>query len=226
MLVLAIDTASPAPAVALADGALVFEERLPSDRSASEDLLPAIERLLGKSGRTLASCERIAVCSGPGSFTGLRVGLATAWGLARALRCPVESVSTLGAMAETARELDGSREREAGSRNEGVFSEILVALDAGRGEASAAVYSLSSDRVREVAPMRRLALAEVTAFAGNRPRVALPVNLVPGAVPPAGLPARALALAVSRAPGPDAAGLSPIYSRLSAAEERHGPAPA
>src|SRR5215468_7853145 len=108
MLVLAIDTASPAPAVALADGALDVEERLPSDRSASEDLLPAIERLLAGSGRTLLSCERIAVCSGPGSFTGLRVGLATAWGLARALQRPVEGVSTLEAMAEGARELEGS----------------------------------------------------------------------------------------------------------------------
>ena len=103
MIVLAIDTASPAPAVALADETSVFVEPLPSDRTASEDLLPSIERVLAAGGRTLASCQRIAVCSGPGSFTGLRVGLATAWGLARALGCAVESVSTLSAMAEAAR---------------------------------------------------------------------------------------------------------------------------
>jgi tRNA threonylcarbamoyladenosine biosynthesis protein TsaB len=226
MLVLAIDTASPAPAVALADGASVFEERLPSDRSASEDLLPAIERLLAKSGRTLASCERIAVCSGPGSFTGLRVGLATAWGLARALQRPVESVSTLEAMAEAARELEGSRKREAGSRNEVHPPEVLVALDAGRGEVSAAIYALSPGRAREVGPIRRLALEEVASFSGDHVRVALPTTLVPGALAPAGSPASALALAVSRAPGPEASALSPIYSRLSAAEEKHGAAPA
>jgi tRNA threonylcarbamoyladenosine biosynthesis protein TsaB len=211
MLVLAIDTASPAPAVALADGASVFEERLPSDRSASEDLLPAIERLLAKSGLSLASCERIAVCSGPGSFTGLRVGLATAWGLARALRCPAEAVSTLEAMAQTVRPAAG---------------EVATFLDAGRGEVSAALYALTPERAREVAPLRRLRLDEIASFAGERLRVALPAALVAGAMAPEASPASALALAVSRAPGPDAAALTPIYSRLSAAEEKHGAAPA
>jgi tRNA threonylcarbamoyl adenosine modification protein YeaZ len=212
MLVLAIDTASPAPAVALADGASAFEERLPSDRSASEDLLPAIERVLAKSGRTLASCERIAVCSGPGSFTGLRVGLATAWGLARALPCAVESVSTLEAMAEAARPVTSG--------------EVLVVLDAGRGEVSAAAYAMPPGRAHPVLPLRRLPLGEIASLAGDRLLVALPATLVPGAAAPAVPPARALALAVSRAPGPEAEVLAPIYSRQSAAEEKHGAAPA
>jgi len=227
MIVLAIDTASPAPAVALADEASVFEESLPSDRTASEDLLPAIERVLAASGRTLASCQRIAVCSGPGSFTGLRVGLATAWGLARVLHCPVESVSTLEAMAEAARRAWGaSGKPEAGGGNEQPLREVLAVLDAGRGEVSAAAYALPPERAREVAPLRRLPLEEVASFAGGRVRVALPAALVPGAVAPVGSPARALALAVSRTPGPDATVLSPIYSRKSAAEEKHGAAPA
>jgi tRNA threonylcarbamoyl adenosine modification protein YeaZ len=225
MLVLAIDTASPAPAVALADGASVFEERLPSDRSASEDLVPAIERLLAKSGRTLAACERIGVCSGPGSFTGLRVGLATAWGLARALHCPIESVSTLEAIAESGRR-DGIGNREAGSRTDGTTPEVVVVLDAGRGEVSAAAYALSPERVREVAPLRRVPLVEVASLARGRLLLALPAELAPGALAPASSPASALALAVSRAPGPETSVLSPIYSRLSAAEEKHGAAQA
>ena len=72
MIVLAIDAASPLPAVALAAGGDVFDEALPRDRRASEDLLPAIQRVLARSGRRLSDCERLAVCAGPGSFTGVR----------------------------------------------------------------------------------------------------------------------------------------------------------
>jgi len=81
MQILAIDTASPTPSVTLLARGGVWEEVLPPDRRASEELLPAIERCLASAGAKLAECDRIAVCSGPGSFTGLRVGLATAWAL-------------------------------------------------------------------------------------------------------------------------------------------------
>ena len=212
MIVLAIDTASPAPAVALALEAGVLEEPLASDRRASEELLPSIQRILAKAGRQLGDCERIAVCSGPGSFTGLRIGLATAWGLSRALGLPVEPVSTLEAMAEAARD--------------GLVASVLVALDAGRGEASAAVYDLRADRARQVDAPRCLPYGEVRAAAPDALLVALPAGLWPGGAPPPVSPARALALAVARAPRAAIGTLSPIYSRLSAAEEKRGSAPA
>ena len=211
-IILAFDTASPAPAVALAVGPELFEEALPSDRRASEDLLPAIERALAKAGRRLAECERIAVCAGPGSFTGLRIGLATAWGLARALGVPAESISTLEAMAEA-------------SRASGV-SGVLAALDAGRGEASAALYDVRADRALAASVPRRLPCGEVRAAAPEALLVALPQGLLEGAQAPRVSPARALALAVARAPRAAPGAFSPIYSRPSAAEEKRGPAPA
>lgn len=107
MQILALDTATPAPSVTLLTAEAVWEEPLTTSpresRRASEELLPAIERCFTSAGTHLPGCDRIAVCSGPGSFTGLRIGLATAWGLGRAAGIPVETVSTLEALAETAR---------------------------------------------------------------------------------------------------------------------------
>ena len=211
MLILAIDTASPFPAVALAAPGGVFEEALPAAGRASEDLLPAIERVLAQSNRRLSDCERLAVCAGPGSFTGLRIGLATAWGLSRSLGRPVESVSTLEAMAEAA-------------RSDGV-SEILAALDAGRGDASVALFDVRGVRAVPIGLPLRVPVARVRAVAPGALLAALPPGLVPGAMAPALSPARALALAVSRSPRPQGLAIEPIYSRPSAAEERKRGAP-
>ena len=123
MIVLAIDTAGPHPSVVVRVGDAVFEEVLPEDRRASEELLPGIRRALDRAAIGVERCERIAVCAGPGSFTGVRVGLATAWGLARARGIPLEAVSTLEALAEAARGSDAP--------------EVAVFLDAGRGAPSA-----------------------------------------------------------------------------------------
>jgi tRNA threonylcarbamoyladenosine biosynthesis protein TsaB len=192
--------------VALAVGGDVFDEALPRDRRVSEDLLPAIERVLGRSGRRLSDCERLAVCAGPGSFTGSRIGLATAWGLARALGCPIESVSTLEALAESAR-ADG-------------VAQVLAVLDAGRGDASIALFDMSGVRALAVGEPTRTPLSQVRAAAPSALLAALPAGLVPRAAAPARSPARALALAVARAPREPAGGLAPIYSRQSAAEEK------
>jgi len=91
---------------------------------------------------------------------------------------------------------------------------------------TAGVYALSTSRAREVLPLRRLPLGDLPTLAEGRIRVALPAALVPGAVAPELSPAHGLAAAVSRTPGPVAAGLTPIYSRRSAAEEKLGTAPA
>ena len=138
MNVLALDAASPQPAVALIVRGRVYEQRLPGDRRASEDLLPAVQRTLAAAGLALSACERIAVCAGPGSFTGLRVGLATAWGLGRGLGIAVEAVSTLEAMAEAARAHGAER--------------VVAVLDAGRGEAVCERFALEADRARSLGP--------------------------------------------------------------------------
>ncbi len=213
MTALTLDTASPRPAVALIVGGRLFEEPLPEDRRASEDLLPAVGRALSAAGLALRACARIGVCAGPGSFTGLRVGLATAWGLSRATGIPVETVSTLEAIAEAAR-VPGRRR-------------VVAALDAGRGELVAERFDLGGPRARSMAPHRLLRFEDLAAFAAGDPVEAL--TAAEGSERLARTPAAALAEAISRQPGEERApdprlGLPAVYSRPSAAEEKHGAA--
>jgi tRNA threonylcarbamoyladenosine biosynthesis protein TsaB len=209
MSVLCFDTAGPNPSVAILAGGRLFEEMLPADGRASEDLLPAVARALGQAGEELAGCERIAVCAGPGSFTGVRVGLATAWGIGRALGIPVEPVSTLEAVAEAARPLGARR--------------VAAFLDAGRGELVGAIFDLSDERARPLDAPRRIPAADARRFAEGALIAALPPGLVEGSA--GNLPARlaaTLAEAVARSPRDGSAAPSAIYSRPSAAEEKHG----
>jgi tRNA threonylcarbamoyladenosine biosynthesis protein TsaB len=85
MLVLGIDTSESPGSVALLDGEILAVERpLPEALRHAECLLPTIERLLEDCGRARAELGRICVNLGPGSFTGLRIGLATAKGMSQA----------------------------------------------------------------------------------------------------------------------------------------------
>ncbi|HWP35399.1 MAG TPA: tRNA (adenosine(37)-N6)-threonylcarbamoyltransferase complex dimerization subunit type 1 TsaB, partial [Thermodesulfobacteriota bacterium] len=100
MKVLAIESSTPQAAVALVDGErLLAEMRVATRTGQAERLLPAIDRILGDSGVGLRDLEGLAVAMGPGSFTGLRIGLATVKGLAAALGLPVAGVPSLDALA-------------------------------------------------------------------------------------------------------------------------------
>lgn len=213
MNVLALDTAGPDPGVAVLAGETVFEQRLPADRHASERLLSAVARCLDEAGIPLEACDRIGICSGPGSFTGLRIGLATAWGLGRTLAIPVEAVSTLEALAEAAREPGVER--------------VTAALDAGRGEVVVESFALDGARARSLAPPRRVTRDEAARCAGPEAIVSLPGDLLaPRSRTPGVSVSRALALAVAAAPREEtpADGSAPraVYSRPSAAEEKRG----
>jgi tRNA threonylcarbamoyladenosine biosynthesis protein TsaB len=100
MRVLGIESSTRQGGVAIVDGdRLVCESLLNIEVTHSERLLPAIDRLLADARLSLGALEGIAVSIGPGSFTGLRIGLSTAKGLAYATGLPVVGVSTLEAMA-------------------------------------------------------------------------------------------------------------------------------
>jgi tRNA threonylcarbamoyladenosine biosynthesis protein TsaB len=102
MLILAIDTALDACAAAVLDtetGQLIAQESQAMKRGHAEALMPLIGRVIATSGTTFASLDRIAVTTGPGSFTGLRVGLSAARGIALAANIPVVGVTTLAAYA-------------------------------------------------------------------------------------------------------------------------------
>jgi tRNA threonylcarbamoyladenosine biosynthesis protein TsaB len=100
MRVLAVDTSTMAGGVALLDDMRVVGESLLDVRTThSERLMVAIDRTLTEAGWEARHVEGLAVAIGPGSFTGLRIGLAAVKGLALALRCPIAAVPTLDAMA-------------------------------------------------------------------------------------------------------------------------------
>lgn len=120
MRILGIDTASPTASVAIVeDGALVAEEihgRAGAHRgntspvlkgNHAEVILPLIQSVLDKSKSRLNGLAGVAVSIGPGSFTGLRIGLATVKGLAYDWGLPVVGVSTLFANAALAKDFDG-----------------------------------------------------------------------------------------------------------------------
>ncbi|MGE5554029.1 MAG: tRNA (adenosine(37)-N6)-threonylcarbamoyltransferase complex dimerization subunit type 1 TsaB [Betaproteobacteria bacterium] len=126
MLILALDSSTKLGSVALVrDGAPVAEYTLSVQRTHAERLLPAVAQVLAGAGRSPADLDAVAVTTGPGSFTGLRIALATAKGLACALNRPAVGISTLEAMAYGVA---------------GWADFVCPLLDARRGEAYAAVY--------------------------------------------------------------------------------------
>jgi tRNA threonylcarbamoyladenosine biosynthesis protein TsaB len=102
MLILAIDTALDACAAAVLDtnaSKLIAQEQQPMKRGHAEALMPLIARVMKASGQPFAALDRIAVTTGPGSFTGLRVGLSAARGIGLAAGKPVVGLTTLTAYA-------------------------------------------------------------------------------------------------------------------------------
>lgn len=100
MLVLAFDTATPAVTAALHDGERVLAESTTIDaRRHGELLVPTIETVLSEAGVSLRDVTAVVAGSGPGPYTGLRVGLVTAQALAAPLGVPAYGVCTLDALA-------------------------------------------------------------------------------------------------------------------------------
>src|SRR5689334_24996186 len=102
MRVLAIDTALEACSVAVLDTERAqahAHESLPMQRGHAEALMPLVERVLARGNFSFSALDRIAVTTGPGSFTGLRVGIAAARGIALATGKPAIGLTTLAAFA-------------------------------------------------------------------------------------------------------------------------------
>ena len=100
MRILALETSTLAGSAALLEGGrIVGESLLDVALTHSERLMAMVDRLIQDSGWRATDLEALAVSTGPGSFTGLRIGIATAKGLALALGVPVAPVPTLDALA-------------------------------------------------------------------------------------------------------------------------------
>lgn len=137
MLLLALDTTTAAGSVALWDDGLIEERIGDPARSHAERLPGDLVALLRAHGRTPRDVERYAVAAGPGSFTGLRIGIATVQGLALVGDRLVYAAGTLELLAQ-----DAARAKDAG---EGTT--IVAWMEAYRGEMFAARY-----RVVQAAP--------------------------------------------------------------------------
>jgi tRNA threonylcarbamoyladenosine biosynthesis protein TsaB len=101
-VVLALDTASPRVSVAVARGELVLAQREGAQRESSALLVGWIDAVLGEAGLTLGDLAGAVAASGPGSFTGLRVGLATLLGFHQAVGLAVTGIPTLALLAAAA----------------------------------------------------------------------------------------------------------------------------
>lgn len=149
MLLLAFDTAGPDCAVALARGeggspGLLARRSERIVRGHAERLMPMIESALDEAALTFADVDRIAVTTGPGSFTGVRVGVAAARALALALSVPAVGIGSLAALAHAAAPSD-------------MHGTVAAVLDAKREELYALAQDIASGAVLVPATAMRVA---------------------------------------------------------------------
>jgi tRNA threonylcarbamoyl adenosine modification protein YeaZ len=188
---LLLDTGSPIVSVAVAREGAVVAERSVEQRRSSARLLDLVQEALAEAGIGVRDLGGVAALRGPGSFTGLRIGLATALGLHQALGVPATALPTLQALAASAAAAEGEI--------------VIAAVDALRGEWSAQAFVAGTVSM----PLGEMTLApgpELPRLAGGRPAaiVGFGVSRLAG---PSGL----------RLVEPDS--LAPAAARLAAAPE-------
>ena len=221
MKILGIDTATLRASVAIVSDGQTISDRESEVRTHSEQIIALVDEVLGEAGWAIGDVDGVAVGAGPGSFTGLRIGMATAKGLCYAAGKPLWAVSSLAALA-----LGAARRRSPG--------ELLVpVLDARRKEVFVGYYRMSGDRLVSVAPeavMGPAAVAAAVAAIGDgavlfgdgvalyRDRLAGAGELLDAPLRPAGADVARLAATADPA---DLAAVAPVYIRKSEAEIRY-----
>jgi tRNA threonylcarbamoyladenosine biosynthesis protein TsaB len=148
-VILAVDTCGARPAVALRIESRVVTAPITDRAGRADDAASLIARLLETTGVDLGEITGIGVTIGPGSYTGVRVGLALVRGLSLVDRVPVVGVSTLELLAAAA---------------PGAAQRICPLLDAGSEKLYAAVFSRAEGSLREVSAPRVLARAQLPSF--------------------------------------------------------------
>jgi len=153
MIVLGIDTATPIASVAIVEQGVVIAETRSATGGHGADLLVMIDAVCVGAAIGAHDLDAVAIGAGPGSFTGLRIGMATAKGIAFAAKCPLWAVSSLGALAHEALDEDPS-------------GTVVAVLDARRGEIYAGAYRREAGITTRVGDERVMPPAELAAFAG------------------------------------------------------------
>ena len=146
MKIFAVDTSSAVASAAIVDGdKLLCEFTLNNGLTHSQTLMPMVKEVFEKSGLSVADIDLFAVCAGPGSFTGLRIGVTTVKGLAHAVNKPVVGVNTLEAMCYNL-----------------PFCPFVIApiMDARRGEVYNGFYEMKDGKAVELTPPRAIPLTK------------------------------------------------------------------
>ncbi|MBS4702267.1 tRNA (adenosine(37)-N6)-threonylcarbamoyltransferase complex dimerization subunit type 1 TsaB [Aeromonas veronii] len=135
--ILAVDTATEACSAALLVGDKLFSRWEEAPRDHTRKILPMVQAVLEDAGISLSDLDAIAFGRGPGSFTGVRIGISVAQGLAFGAGVPLIGISTLAAMAQGAYRLDGAQQ-------------VLTAIDARMNEVYFGRYELIDGRMQLV----------------------------------------------------------------------------
>ncbi len=148
MKILAVDTSSfPASVAVCNDGIILGEYVIRNQRKHSQNIMVMIERLLETLSLDISEIDVFAVTTGPGSFTGLRIGISTVRALAQAMNKPVVAINTLKALAYNM------------SYSKGI---VVPMLDARRDEVFTAAYKFENGKVIEVTEPCVMSINEIT----------------------------------------------------------------
>jgi tRNA threonylcarbamoyladenosine biosynthesis protein TsaB len=176
-LLLAVDTTFGACSAALVDGERVLARRCEvMQRGHAEALAPMVEAVMTEAGFAFADLDRLAVTTGPGSFTGQRVGLAFMRGLRVALDKPLVGVTSLAAMAAEAKTETGCD--VAAAVHDAKRGEVYLETTAGQ---AAAIMSVAAAQAI-LSPYASLALAGTGAALMACPQATITTILAPDAV--------------------------------------------
>lgn len=147
MRILALETAAKAVSAAITeDGRVLASGFQDTGLTHSRTLMPIVECLLKNTDMTIAEIDAVAVSAGPGSFTGVRIGVAAAKGLAFAGDKPCAAVSTLAALARNVSFLDGL---------------VVCAMDARRQQIYNALFEARGGILTRLTPDRAVALSDL-----------------------------------------------------------------
>ena len=148
MLILSFETSAKACSAALTqDGRLLGECYQNTGLTHSQTLLSMAEELMRTCQKTVSDLTAVAVAAGPGSFTGIRIGVSAAKGMAWGRQLPCCGVSTLEAMAQNARTFDGT---------------VVCAMDARRSQVYNALFRWEGGALLRLCPDRAIGLEELT----------------------------------------------------------------
>lgn len=145
--ILAIDTSSFPASVAISDDNVILGEYvIRNQRKHSQNIMVMVERLFADLSMDISEIDIFATTCGPGSFTGLRIGISTVRAFAQAMKKPVVSVNTLEAIAYNMSTYDGI---------------VIPMLDARRDEVFTAVYKFSDNESKELCPPSVMTISEI-----------------------------------------------------------------